>query len=336
MVHSSAHSAQTSVKRRRFGPVHVEVSVIGEGTWYIDHGDQASAIAAFRRGLDLGMNHIDTAEMYGAGAAERLIGKAIAHRRDEVFLVSKVLPQNASRLGTRMACERSLTHLKTDRLDCYLLHWRGAHPLEETFAAFEALRDEGKILSYGVSNFDVADLVAAREIAGDGNVACNQVLYHLQERAIEHAVLPWCEQHGVAVTAYSPFGHDDFPGPHTAAGRVLTQIAQAHDATPRQIALAFLTRRPSVFAIPKASSVDHVEENCAASSMHLSHPEIDRIDAAFPLGPPPRLADALIAEATRQERRIPRISTDRDGQREVKRRSALGVVGGPQPPRVRR
>ena len=216
--------------------------MIGEGTWYIDHGDQASAIAAFRRGLDLGMNHIDTAEMYGAGAAERLIGKAIAHRRDEVFLVSKVLPQNASRLGTRMACERSLTHLKTDRLDCYLLHWRGPHPLEETFAAFEALRDEGKIRSYGVSNFDVPDLAAAREIAGDGNVACNQVLYHLRERAIEHAVLPWCEQHGLAVTAYSPFGHDDFPSSRTAGGRVLAEIAQAHEATPRQVALAFLTR----------------------------------------------------------------------------------------------
>jgi diketogulonate reductase-like aldo/keto reductase len=284
VVHSSTHGERAGVKRRRFGPIHRDVSVIGEGTWYIDHGDQASAIAALRRGLDLGMNHIDTAEMYGAGAAERLIGKAIAHRRDEVFLVSKVLPQNASRLGTRMACERSLTHLKTDRLDCYLLHWRGPHPLEETFAAFEALRDEGKILSYGVSNFDVPDLAAAREIAGDGSVACNQVLYHLRERAIEHAVLPWCEQHGLAVTAYSPFGHDDFPSSRTAGGRVLAEIAQAHGSTPRQVALAFLTRRSSVFAIPKASSVAHVEENAGASGMGLSNLEIDRIDAAFPLG----------------------------------------------------
>ena len=281
----STHSAPTSVERRRFGPLQREVSAIGQGTWNLDQGERVATIAALRRGLDLGMNHIDTAEMYGAGAAEELVSKAIAGRRDEVFLVSKVLPQNASRSGTRRACERSLAHLRTDRLDCYLLHWRGAHPLQETFAAFAALRDEGKILSFGVSNFDVADLVEARELAGDGNIACNQVLYHLQERAIEHAVLPWCEQHGVAVTAYSPFGHDGFPGPHTATGRLLTQIAQAHDATPRQIALAFLTRRPSVFAIPKASSVDHVEENCAASSVHLSQPEIDRIDAAFPRGP---------------------------------------------------
>jgi diketogulonate reductase-like aldo/keto reductase len=196
-----------------------EVSVIGQGTWYIDEGDRAAAIAALRRGLDLGMNHIDTAEMYGAGAAEEMVGMAIAGRRDEVFLASKVLPQNASRLGTRIACERSLMHLKTDRLDCYLLHWRGPHPLEDSFAAFEALRDEGKILSYGVSNFDVPDLVEAREIAGEGAIACNQVLYHLQERAIEHAVLPWCELHGVAVTAYSPFGHGDFPSKHTAGGR---------------------------------------------------------------------------------------------------------------------
>jgi diketogulonate reductase-like aldo/keto reductase len=283
MLHNSTRSVQT--KRRRFGPLPREVSVIGQGTWYIDEGDRAAAIAALRRGLDLGMNHIDTAEMYGAGAAEEMVGMAIAGRRDEVFLASKVLPQNASRLGTRIACERSLMRLKTDRLDCYLLHWRGPHPLEDSFAAFEALRDEGKMLSYGVSNFDVPDLVEAREIAGEGAIACNQVLYHLQERAIEHAVLPWCELHGVAVTAYSPFGHGDFPSKRTAGGRVLAHIAQAHDATPRQIALAFLTLRPSVFAIPKASSVDHVEENAGASGLHLSKLEIARIDAAFPRGP---------------------------------------------------
>jgi diketogulonate reductase-like aldo/keto reductase len=231
------------------------------------------------------MNHIDTAEMYGAGAAEELVGQAIADRRDEVFLVSKVLPQNASRSGTRMACERSLMHLRTDRLDCYLLHWRGPYPLEETFAAFETLRDEGKILSFGVSNFDVPDLEEAWGIVGEGALPCNQVLYHLQERAIEHAVLPWCERHGLAVTAYSPFGHGEFPSTQTAAGRVLADIAQAHDATPRQVALAFLTRRPSVFAIPKASSADHVEENAGASDLHLSSDKIARIDAAFPRGP---------------------------------------------------
>lgn len=271
--------------QRRFGPVPREVAVIGQGTWYIDEGERSSSIAALRRGLDLGMNHIDTAEMYGHGASEEVVGEAIAGRRDEVFLVSKVLPQNASRSGTQAACERSLTRLKTDRLDCYLLHWRGAHPLEETIAAFEALHREGKILSYGVSNFDVPDLEEAWEIAGSGRLACDQVLYHLQERAVEHAVLPWCEQHGIAVTAYSPFGHGGFPDPHSAGGRVLADIARAHDATPRQIALAFLTRRPSVFAIPKASTADHVEENAEAAGLHLSDVEIERIDAAFPPGP---------------------------------------------------
>lgn len=280
--------APTRVKRRQFGPLPREVSVIGEGTWHIDEGDRTSAIAALRRGLDLGMNHIDTAEMYGAGAAEELVGIAIAGRRDEVFLVSKVLPQNASRSGTIIACERSLTRLDTDRLDCYLLHWRGPHPLEDTFAAFEALLEQGKILSYGVSNFDVADLEEAWEIAGDGAIICDQVLYHLQGRAIEHAVLPCCEQHGLAVTAYSPLGHGDFPSERTPAGRVLAEIAQAHHATPRQVALAFLTRRSSVFAIPKASTVDHVEENAGASDVHLSSAEIARIDAAFPRGPRPR------------------------------------------------
>jgi diketogulonate reductase-like aldo/keto reductase len=284
MLRNARRSARTSVQKRRFGPLQREVSIIGQGTWYIEEGDPASAIAALRRGIDLGMNHIDTAEMYGAGAAEELVGDAIAGRRDEVFLVSKVLPQNASRLGTKIACERSLTHLKTDRLDCYLLHWRGPHPLEDTFAAFDALRAEGKILSYGVSNFDVPDLEEAQEIAGESSIVCNQVLYHLQERAIEHGVLPWCEQHGLAVTAYSPFGHGDFPSKHTPGGRLLEDIAQAHDATTRQIALAFLLRQPSVFATPKASSVEHVEENAGASDIQLSQTEIARIDAAFPRG----------------------------------------------------
>jgi diketogulonate reductase-like aldo/keto reductase len=288
MPHNARRSARTSVRKRRFGPLQREVSIIGQGTWYIEEGDPASAIAALRRGIDLGMNHIDTAEMYGAGAAEELVGHAIAGRRDEIFLVSKVLPQNASRLGTKIACERSLTHLKTNWLDCYLLHWRGPHPLEDTFAAFEALREEGKILSYGVSNFDVPDLEEAWEIADESSIVCNQVLYHLQERAIEHAVLPWCEQHRLAVTAYSPFGHGDFPSNHTPGDRLLADIAKAHDATTRQIALAFLTRRPSVFATPKPSSVEHVEENAGASDIQLSQAEIARIDAAFPRGQPRR------------------------------------------------
>ena len=202
-----------------------------------------------------------------------------------MFLVSKVLPQNASRGGAIAACERSLAQLRTDRLDCYLLHWRGGGPLADTIAAFEELRAAGKIRAWGVSNFDVADLEEARAIAGDGRIACNQVLYHLEERAIEHAVIPWCEAHGVAVTAYSPFGHHQFVGPRTPGGRVLAEIAEAHDATPRQVALAFLTRRQSVFTIPKASSREHMEENAAASAVHLRATDIARIDAAFPRGP---------------------------------------------------
>lgn len=272
------------MQRRLFGPTGRQVAAIGMGTWYFEQADRRTAIGALQGGLDLGMNHIDTAEMYGSGVAEQLTGEAIAGRRDEVFLVSKVLPHNASRTGTRIACERSLARLRTDRLDCYLLHWRGPHPLAETVAAFEELREEGKILTWGVSNFDVRDLDEVLAIAGEGHLACNQVLYHLLERAIESSVIPWCERHSVAVVAYSPFGHSRFPGPHTAGGRVLTEIAAARNATPRQVALAFLARRPSVFAIPKAANLDHVEENAGAGDLHLSDPELARIDAAFPLG----------------------------------------------------
>jgi diketogulonate reductase-like aldo/keto reductase len=272
------------MQRRMFGPTGREAAVIGIGTWYFEQADRRTAIAALRRSLDLGMNHIDTAELYGSGAAEELVGEAIAGRRDEVFLVSKVLPQNASRSGTRTACERSLARLRTDRLDCYLLHWPGPHPLAETIAAFEELRHKGKILSWGVSNFDVDDLEQALQVAGDGLLACNQVLYHLIERSIESSVIPWCEQHEVAVVAYSPFGHSRFPGPHTPGGRVLAKIAAAREATPRQVALAFLARRSSVFAIPKAANLEHVEENAAAGDLRLSSDEIAQIDAAFPHG----------------------------------------------------
>jgi diketogulonate reductase-like aldo/keto reductase len=212
----------------------------------------------------------------------------MAGRRDEVFLVSKVLPSNASRRGTIAACDRSLKRLRTDRLDCYLLHWRGSFPLAETVAAFDDLVRAGKIRSWGVSNFDTDDLDEMLDVAGEGSIACNQVLYHLQERAIEHAVLPWCEQHGVAVVAYSPFGHDDFPSPRSKSGGVLQAIAEAHRATPRQVALAFLTRRPSLLAIPKAATPDHVAENVAAGDLTLSDNEIAALDQAFPRGPRPR------------------------------------------------
>jgi diketogulonate reductase-like aldo/keto reductase len=276
------------MERRRFGVTRREVAVAGQGTWYIESAQRASAIAALRRGIDLGMTHIDTAEMYGSGAAEQIVGEAIAGRRDEVFLVSKVLPQNASRRGTVTACERSLARLATDRLDCYLLHWRGQYPLEDTFAAFEQLVKGGKILSWGVSNFDVADLEEASRVVAPERIACNQVLYHLQERAIEHAVLPWCEKHGVAVVGYSPFGHGSFPSPRTSGGRVLQQIAATHNATPRQVALRFLVRRPSLFAIPKASSAQHAVENAGAGDLRLSAADLALIDEAFPLGPRPR------------------------------------------------
>jgi len=273
------------MKHHLFGATRRQVSVIGQGTWYIENGDRARAIAALRRGLDLGMTHIDTAEMYGFGEAEEIVARAIVGRRDEIFLVSKVLPDNASMQGAVAACERSLYRLGTDRLDCYLLHWRGPHPLEDTVAGFERLRREGKIMSWGVSNFDIADLEEIWSIVGPGRIACNQVLYHLRERSIEYAVIPWCEQHGVAVVGYSPFGHSEsFPGTHTSGGRVLSEIAIKHDATPRQVALAFLVRRPSLFTIPKASSPEHAEENAGAGDLRLSERELARIDEAFPLG----------------------------------------------------
>ncbi len=273
------------MRGQKFGSGGPDVPVIGQGTWYIDRGDRKSAVAALRRGIDLGMTHIDTAEMYGD--AELVIADAIAGKRDDVFLVSKVLPSNASRRGTIAACERSLKRLKTDRLDCYLLHWRGSYPLQDTVAAFEELIASGKIRAWGVSNFDADDLDQMLAVSGKGKMACNQVLYHLQERAIEHAVIPWCERHGVAVVAYSPFGHNEFPSPRSKAGEMLQTIAEAHAASPRQVALSFLTRRPSVFAVPKASSAEHAADNAAAGELTLSDSEIAALDKAFPRGPNP-------------------------------------------------
>ncbi len=283
---SQSAARTVTMKFRQFGNGQRDVSVIGQGTWYIDRGDRKGAVAALRRGIELGMTHIDTAEMYGD--AELVIADAIAEHRDDLFLVSKVLPSNASRRGTITACERSLKRLKTDRLDCYLLHWRGSYPLSETVAAFDELVRAGKIGSWGVSNFDVDDLDELLDVAGEGKIACNQVLYHLQERAIEHAVIPWCERHGVVVVAYSPFGHNDFPSPRSKPGGVLEKIARAHGASARQIALAFLTRNASVFAIPKASTAEHATDNAAAGEITLSESDIATLDEAFPRGPKPR------------------------------------------------
>src|ERR1700753_3073794 len=274
------------MKQRKCGNAGVNVSVIGQGTWYIDRGDRKNAVAALRRGLDLGMTHVDTAEMYGG--AELVVAEAIGGRRDEIFVVSKVLPSNASRRGTITACERSLKRLKTDRLDCYLLHWPGSYPLADTVAAFEELKKAGKIRSWGVSNFDADDLDEILAVSGEGKIACNQVLYHLKERAIEHSVVPWCARHGVAVVAYSSFGHNDFPSPASAGGRLLQKIADGHQATPRQVALAFLTRENQEFAIPKAGDAEHAAENAGAGQLTLGKDEITALDAAFPRGPKPR------------------------------------------------
>lgn len=271
--------------RRSFGPANASVPVVGEGTWNMEGDDRRSAIAAIRRGLDLGLTHIDTAEMYGSGEVERIVGEAITGRRQEVFLVSKVLPSNASRRGTVDACDRSLKRLGTDHLDCYLLHWPGNHPLDGTIAAFEELVKAGKIRSYGVSNFSVSEMTDAIRIAGRGKIACNQVLYHLKERRIEHDLVPFCAREGVAVVAYSPFGSGDFPPARSRGYQELDAVAKAHGKTPFQVALAFLQREPHVFTIPKASDVAHVEDNAGALSLTLTPDDVARIDRAFPLGP---------------------------------------------------
>lgn len=268
-----------AMMQRPFGKTDMHAPVIGQGTWRMERADRAHAVAALRRGLDLGMTHIDTAETYGSGVVEEIVGEAIVGRRGEVFLVSKVMPQNASRQGTVRACEGSLRRLRVDYLDCYLLHWPSNHPLAETIVAFEHLARDGKIKSWGVSNFDEEELAEAVRLAGGGRVACNQVLYHLRERAIEHSVLPRCEEHGVAVVGYSPFGQGRFN-----SHRVLDEIARARGATPRQVALAFLIRHPLTFAIPKAAHIAHVEENAGAGELRLTDEEISGIAKAFPVG----------------------------------------------------
>jgi len=236
-----------------------------------------------RLGISLGMTHIDTAELYGE--AEIVVGRAIKDvPRDQLFIVSKVLPQNASRKGTIEACKRSLQRLGVEYLDVYLIHWRGRYPLAETFGALEQLVDEGLIRALGVSNFDVDDLEESLASLRRYPIACNQVLYHLQERSIEHAVLPFCSQHDIAIVGYSPFGHGEFLRPGSRGKRVLDEIAQRRNATPRQVALAFLTRHEDSFAIPKAERDDHVRENAGAGDIELKREEVAAIDAAFPLG----------------------------------------------------
>jgi aryl-alcohol dehydrogenase-like predicted oxidoreductase len=233
----------------------------------------------------------DTADGYSSGRSEEVLGGAIHGRRADVIIATKAFfPMGsghnnggASRYHLIQACEASLKRLGTDHLDCYLLHWPGSHPLGETIGAFEELVRAGKIRSWGLSNFDVDDLEEALEIAGPRRIACNQVLYHLRARDIEHLVLPWCVEHEVAAVGYSPFGSGDFPQPQSRGGKVLGEIARAHGMTPHQVAVAFLIRDPHLFAIPKSARVARVRENAAAAELRLTPEEVARIEDAFPL-----------------------------------------------------
>jgi diketogulonate reductase-like aldo/keto reductase len=227
--------------------------------------------------LDLGLSLIDTAEMYGDGAAEKVVGEAIAGRRDNVFLVSKVLPSHATHAQTIAACERSLRRLKTDRLDLYLLHWRESVPLQETIGAFESLVRDGKIRSWGVSNFDLEDMEELSELRGGNHVQTNQVLYNLTRRGIEYDLLPWCKEHAIPIMAYSPVEQGRLLDHHA-----LQRIAQQHRATPAQVALAWVLREDGVIAIPKASDVKHVTENRKAVEIRLTNEDVAALDKAFP------------------------------------------------------
>ncbi|HVM46189.1 MAG TPA: aldo/keto reductase [Candidatus Thermoplasmatota archaeon] len=268
--------------RRPFGPTGVDVAVIGQGTWQLK--DKRAAAEALRVGLELGMTHIDTAELYRG--SEEAIAPVLAGRRDEVFLVSKVLPRNASYQGTLAAREASLARLGTDHLDVYLQHWTdGSHPISETMRAMGELIDRGKIRWAGVSNFDVDELEEAKSALGRHRLACDQVLYHPAERGIESDILPWCRRNGVAVVAYSPFGSTGgFPSPRSRGGQALAEVARELGKTERQVALAFVTRDPSVFTIPKAEKVEHVREN-SGGAFELPADALAKLEEAFPMRP---------------------------------------------------
>ena len=270
--------------KRNFAWTGVKVPVIGMGTWMIEGppGVERRAIEALRLGLDLGLTHIDTAEMYGSGRVEELVAEAIHDRREEVFLASKVLPSNASYKGTLRACTQSLKRLKTEWLDLYLLHWPSSYPIRETMRAMEKLVEDGMIRFIGVSNFDVDQLEAAETALSKHRLACNQVLYHLGYRGIERHIQPYCANREIAVVGYSPFGHGSFPPPDSTGGRVLAEIAKLHGRTPRQVALNFLTRHPSVFTIPKAGRPEHIQENSGGTGWELTSDDLIAIDRAFP------------------------------------------------------
>ena len=279
------------MKLRSFGKTGVRFPLIGQGTWDLPETGPRSRAAqrAIRRGIELGMSHIDTAEMYGAGHVEELVGEAIRDiPRDSIFIATKVLPGNASYRSTLAAAERSLRRLRCEYLDLYLLHWPGSHALEETMRAFDALVEQGKTRFVGVSNFEPAEMLEASSHLRT-TLACNQVLYHLCERSIEHELIPTARRNGIAIVAYTPYGRGSFL--RSAAHRsLLERIARKHSATPHQVALAFLTRQAGLFAIPKAAKVEHVEENAAAGALTLDRNDVVAIDVAFPRGGPGPLA----------------------------------------------
>jgi diketogulonate reductase-like aldo/keto reductase len=260
-------------------PSGIAVPALGLGTWKMGEDDRHAAqeVASLERGLDLGMTLIDTAEMYGEGGAEIITGRAMSGRRHEVFLVSKVYPWNASRRGVIEACERSLDRLKTDRIELYLLHWRGEHPLEETVAGFEQLRETGKIGAWGVSNFDIDDMEELMDVPGGNNCAANQVLYNLARRGIEYDLLPWCRDHGIPVMAYSPIEQG-----RLAHHPDLIHLAKAYQATPAQIALAYVLGQDGVIAIPKTARADRVRENRDCVDIRLTADDHALLDKAFP------------------------------------------------------
>jgi diketogulonate reductase-like aldo/keto reductase len=267
-------------------PDGTEVAALGQGTWRMGEGSRgrAAEAAALRLGIELGMMLIDTAEMYGDGAAEQVVADAVEGRRDEVFIVTKVYPHNATRRGTAAACERSLKRLRTDRIDLYLLHWPGSTPLAETVGEFEKLRAAGKILRWGVSNFDSAGM--AEVAALSGACATNQVLYNPEHRGIEFDLLPWCAEHGMPVMAYSPVGQ----GGRLLRAPALTAVAARHGMTPAQVAIAWSLRHPGVISIPKAADAAHVRLNAAAAALTLTPADLAEIDASFP---PPRRREPL-------------------------------------------
>ncbi len=270
------------MRRRPFGPTGIEVPVIGQGTWKLKRPDQAER--ALHLGIELGLTHIDTAELYRG--SEEVVGRAIKGRRDDVFLVSKVLPTNASYQGTLDACERSLKRLQTDRLDVYLLHWWSSqHPIEDTMRAMGELVDAKKIRFVGVSNLMVDELEKAQAALGPKKIVCNQVYYAMDARNIENELLPYCKQNGIAIVGYSPFGSGNFPSSRTArGGKVLEAVAKERGLSAHQVVLSFLSQDGNVFLIPKAETEGHVRENASAFERPLTRGEIDELDAAFPRG----------------------------------------------------